>query len=382
MVNAKEVGDHHAILPTGRTPSRGLEPDAKRVFDLIARRFLAALSEDALFDVTRLVVEVPPNGALPHGVASPLRFRSRGRVCRRAGWRAVDPPGKSKELDLPPVERGDSIHTRDARSVEGKTRPPRHHTDASILKAMETAGRNLDDAELKRAMRKNGLGTPATRAAILKTLIARRYVRRDKKDLRATARGCAVVDAVPIDELKSAELTGRWEGRLANMAEDRTPRAEFMSDVREHVATIVAAIAGAEPPPVDHDAVGKNLGSCPSCGKPVRERGRVYSCDTGKACPFVVFQTMAKRSISARMVKRLLKDGRSDPVKGFKSKKGKDFSAGLIWDPESARVAFWFPPRLAVGDPCPECGTGRIMRGRAALGCDRWREGCGYRTNS
>ena len=382
IVNAKEVGDHHAILPTGKTPSRSLEANAKRVFDLIARRFLAALSESALFDVTRLVVDVPPNSPLPQGIAEPLRFRARGRVCRRVGWRAVDPPGKSKDVALPPVELGDAVLTQDARSVEGQTRPPRHHNDASLLKAMETAGRNLDDAELKRAMRKSGLGTPATRAAILKTLISRRYVQREKKELHATERGCAVIDAVPVDELKSAELTGRWEGRLANMAEDRDPRSAFMADVRTHVSAIVSAIASAKPPAVDHDAIGKNLGACPACGKPVRSRGRVYACDTGRACPFVVFQSMAKRKISAKMVRKLLTEGRSDLVKGFKSKKGKAFRAALIWDASKERVGFWFPPRVAVGDRCPECDSGRIIRGRSSLGCNRWREGCGFRSGS
>jgi len=380
VVNAKEVGDHHAILPTGKTPSTRLDPDAKRIFDLIARRFLAALSKNAIFDVTRLVVDVSPPGGLPDGIDAPLRFRSRGRVCRQQGWRAVDPPGKSKDLDLPPVEVGDAVQTLDAKPTEGKTRPPRPHNDASILKAMETAGRNLDDAELKRAMRKSGLGTPATRAAILNTLVTRKYVERVKKELRATERGCAVIDAVPIDELKSAELTGRWEGRLANMAEARDPRNAFMSDVQDHVATIVAAIAAAEPPKVNHEAHGKSLGDCPACGKPVRERGKVYGCDSGKSCPFLVFKTMTKRAISARMVRKLLKEGRSDLVKGFKSKKGNEFTAGLIWDVPNQRVGFWFPPR--VGDTCPKCGKGRIIQGKTQLGCDRWRDGCDYRTGS
>ncbi len=381
VVNAKEVGDHHALLPTGKTPSTRLEPDAKRIFDLIARRFLAALSKNAIFDVTRLVVDVQPGAPLPDGVGSPLRFRARGRVCRQEGWRAVDPPGKSKDVDLPPVDVDDVVQTDDAKAVEGKTRPPRPHNDASILKAMETAGRSLDDAELKRAMRKNGLGTPATRAAILKTLVVRKYVRRVKKDLQATERGCAVIDAVPVQELKSAELTGRWEGRLANMAEAKVPRLQFMSDVADHVTAIVAAIASSDAPKVNHEAHGKSLGDCPACGKPVRERGKVFGCDSGKACPFIVFRTMSKRSISARMVRQLLKEGRSSLVKGFKSKKGADFSAGLLWDPAKQRVGFWFEDRPRVGDACPKCGKGRIIRGRTALGCDQWRAGCDYRTS-
>ncbi|MEO0603435.1 MAG: DNA topoisomerase, partial [Myxococcota bacterium] len=141
VVNAAEVGDHHAIIPTGRTPSSsGLSTDEKRIFDLVARRLLAALSEDALFDVTKLVVAVPPgpSATLDASVPTPLRFRARGRVCRREGWRAIDPPGASREVDLPPVETGDRADASEPEAKKGQTRPPRPHNDATILRAMET----------------------------------------------------------------------------------------------------------------------------------------------------------------------------------------------------------------------------------------------------
>src|SRR5690606_10488829 len=136
---------------------------------------------------------------------------------------------------------------------EGQTRPPRPYSDATLLRAMETAGRQLDDEELKRAMRNHGLGTPATRAAILQTLLDRQFVIRDGRALRATDRGRAVIDALPVDELKNAELTGRWEGRLADVAEGREARAAFMRDLGEHTRAIVQAIAGAEAPKLAQD---------------------------------------------------------------------------------------------------------------------------------
>lgn len=385
-VDASEVGDHHAILPTGRTPSTNLPADHKRVFDLVARRFLAALSEDAWFDLSTLVVEVPCGKPLLDGTDAPQLYRAKGRVCTVEGWRAVDPPPKAKNgVDLPNLPAGAPADVVKGKVHEGATRPPRRYTDASLLHAMETAGRQLDDAALKRAMRSGGLGTPATRAAILQTLLNRRYIKRAGKDLVSETRGRAVIEAVKVDALKSPELTGRWEGRLAAVADGKAARDAFMQDVRTYTTEVVEAIR-ANPPPSLADPAdrGPSLGTCPACGKPVRADGPVFRCDTGRTCSFVVFKTMAKRKISARMVKKLLKDGTSDVVKGFKSRKGKDFSAALHWDADQKKVRFKFdddgPPRTGprAGEICPSCGMGRLIQGKAAVGCSRWREGCTF----
>jgi DNA topoisomerase-3 len=265
---------------------------------------------------------------------------------------------------------------------------------------METAGRQLTDKELARALRGAGLGTPATRASILQTLINRGYVLREKKALLSTNKGRELIRACPVQALKSAELTGRWEGRLTQMAEGKQPRAAFMAAVREATTEMIDAIRLAPAPDVEPDAPrfeqGKAVGDCPACGKPVRKRKSVWSCDTGRACPFVVFETMAKRKISARMVKLVLTDGKTPVVKGFKSKAGKTFDAGLMWDSEKQKVSFYFdnsnrrgPSAEAgmatsgspEGHGCPACGIGTIIRGRRSFGCSRWREGCGYRTS-
>ncbi len=408
LVDAAEVGDHHAILPTGRSPlSADLSIDEKRIFDLVARRLLAALSPDARFELTTLGVEVDPGGApLPPEVPPPLWLRARGRVCRDSGWQAIDPPPRRPEVELPLLQIGDEVHVEDAQPLEGKTRPPRPYNDASLLLAMETAGRAVDDAELKRALRHAGLGTPATRAATLQTLIERSYVDRDGRDLRATPRGCSLIDAVPVEGLKSPALTGQWELRLARMEDGQEARPRFMADVAAYVQEVVAAIAGAAPPPPEAGPArdrGESLGDCPLCAAPVRELPTVYACDTGRACPLVIGKTIAHQPVSRSAVKLLLKGKRAGPFKRFRSKAGKPFEASLELNPEG-RVVFVFddgprarpkadppaagpappapseaPPADPAGSPCPACGEGRLIRGRAAWGCSRWREGCGFR---
>jgi DNA topoisomerase-3 len=399
IVNAKEVGDHHAIIPTGRSPmSCNLTPDEKRIFDLVSRRLMATLGQEAIFDLTECIVSVEPNTELPETISSPLQFRSKGRICRQIGWQAVDPPGKKhKDKELPHLEEGTTTNTDSCELKEGQTRPPKHHNDASILRSMETAGATLDDKELKRAMRSGGLGTPATRAAILQTLIRREFIERKGKELRALPRGVSLISAVPVDELKSAKLTGRWEARLTKIAEGHEPREGFMSDVGARIQEIVTSIRAAEPPPPEKIArdQGEELGKCPICKEPVRDRKVVYACDTGRSCSFVIFSTIAKRKVSKSAVKKMLKGETTATLKGFKSKKGSEFSAAMKLD-EEGKVKFIFEERGArnnrsknsgngkaatdpTGSTCPKCNSGRIIRGRKAFGCSRWREGCDHR---
>ena len=393
VVDASEVGDHHAILPTGKPPNpKRLSVEEKRIYDLVARRLLAVLSPDAVFDHTTLVVEVPPGRPLPEGVTPPLAFRARGRICREAGWRAVDPPGRDRQRDLPLVDEGATATVAATEVKDRQTRPPPPHNDASLLRGMETAGKDLEDKTLVRAMRKKGLGTPATRANILKTLLARGYIERKARTLRSTELGRTVIVALVVEELKSAELTGQWEARLSDMADGKGRRAAFMNDVRAHVQSIVSAIADGEAPAIAAQApTTKPLGMCPRCGTPVRERRMVFACDTGRTCGFAIFKKRSKRNVSSRMIQQLLRDGRSKVVKGFVSKAGKPFSAGLILE-EDGKVGFYFPPRRGqtrtkptatpskvVGRPCPRCRKGRVIRGRTAWGCSAWRAGCELR---
>ncbi|MFM2248731.1 MAG: hypothetical protein RL071_4806, partial [Pseudomonadota bacterium] len=381
VVNAEEVGDHHAILPTGVMPDVERMPaDHKRVYDLIARRLLAALSGDAVFDVTALVFEVAPVAPMPAELPAPPQLRARGRVCREEGWQAVDPPGRRGDRALPLLSEGDALAVRAAEATEAQTRPPKPHNDASLLARMEGAGRELSDAELKRALRGAGLGTPATRAEVLKTLLKRQFIVRAGKDLRATPLGVSLIAAVPVPALKSPELTGRWEARLHAVAEGKEQRARFMADVAAWTSELVDAIRGATPPPVAARALdGPVVGPCPRCGEPVHaERGR-YRCGAA-GCGFQLWGTVAGRELSKRMAKQLLVERRTPSVKGFKSKSGKPFEAALRLNDE-LKVVFDFgdadagagaaPP---VG-ACPRCG-GPVREGRGRFACGG--EGCGF----
>jgi len=416
IFNAKEVGDHHAIIPTSKSPLSGrLKPEEKKIYDLVARRFLAAFSEDALFDLSQILVDIVPSetDTLPSGIKSPIQFRSKGKVCVSAGWQTIDPPSKHTDSLLPELTKGDDALTIEVKTVEGKTRPPNHYTEASLLGAMEKAGRNLDDDELKRAMKGAGLGTPATRASIIENLVRRKYIERRKKNLHATSRGNSLVDAVPVEELKSALLTGKWESRLSNIASGSDTREAFMSDVENNLKAIVEQIKTANPPKpeiiVNTDQ--KSLGDCPVCGAPVRKQRTVFKCDRGRGCSFIVYGKISTRTISATMIKELLNNGKTKVVKGFKSQRtGKEFSAALrlgdnnkvVFDfdnpkestPASKSVASPKPNKsnskqrtspsalptsnYPVGMTCPQCSQGRLIQGRAAWGCNRYREGCRF----
>ena len=386
VVNAAEVGDHHAILPTGNAPSsHNLSPDQKRVFDLVARRLFAVLSADAIFDVTTLVLAVAPVAPLPEGLPTPPHLRARGRVCRQEGWQAVDPIGKRAERDLPLLVIGDVLPVEGVEVSEAATRPPRPHNDASLLLKMETAGRELDDAELKRALRGAGLGTPATRAAIITMLLKRSFIERAQKDLRATKLGRELIAAVPVEELKSPELTGRWEARLSAIAEGEERRSDFMKDVGAWATELVSSIQGAPPPPVQRSAAtGAVVGPCPACQGPVHERRGRYRCEAGGGCTFEMWGTVAGRDISKAIAKELLVKRKTKVYKGFKSKAGKAFEAALILNDE-LRVVFDFPerssrpsapPERPEGLACPACREGKVIAGRAAWGCARWADGC------
>jgi DNA topoisomerase-3 len=243
-VDDKKVTDHHAVIPTTQRPNAAaLSPDEKRIYDLVARRFLAAFYPDAELERTTITTAVAGE-----------QFVARGTVVVNAGWREVDPPGREKspdaddaeEAELPRVKEKDDALAVNAEAVAKQTKAPPRYTDAALLGAMETAGKKIEDEELRLAMRDSGLGTPATRAAIIETLLKREYVARDKKAIVATPKGAALIKMLPSPLLKSAELTGMWEQKLARMARGDYALATFMGEVREMVRGLVGEIASAE----------------------------------------------------------------------------------------------------------------------------------------
>ncbi|MEM1350082.1 MAG: topoisomerase C-terminal repeat-containing protein, partial [Myxococcota bacterium] len=224
-------------------------------------------------------------------------------------------------------------------------------------------------------------GTPATRASVIETLLRREYIERRGKALSATAKGRALIDAVPAQALKSAQLTGQWEAKLNRISTERASRGAFMAEVRQWTAELVGQILSSEltlPESMSAGPPDDGLGPCPLCGTQVTEIPQGFTCQTGRACAFFIGKRIAKRKISKGLVKVLLAGKTSKTLKGFKSKQKKPFQAALRLD-EAGKVVFVFDRDEApAARPCPKCTQGHLIRGKRAWGCSRWRQGCDY----
>jgi DNA topoisomerase III len=247
FVDDAKVSDHHAIIPTGVPPeSARLSPDEAALFDLVCRRLLAAWHEDHVFASTSVVTAVASE---VEGAPFTDRFASRGSAVVRVGWRALEPDPAPPDTELPPgLATGQPQRVVDARAERKRTRPPRRLTEATLLTAMETAGRDLEDRELVDAMRDTGLGTPATRASIIETLIARKYVARDGKSLSATDKGIELIEIVHPD-VKSPAMTGAWEARLAKIERGADSLDAFLRDIERYVVEVVKRVRTERPAP-------------------------------------------------------------------------------------------------------------------------------------
>jgi DNA topoisomerase-3 len=348
-----KVSDHHAIVPTGK-PVRldDLSRDEGRIFDLVARRFLGAFHPDAEFALTDVVIRVGPPDSEPRAAAEPRdadagadetlvtalppppdRYRARGRVRLVAGWQDVANVGQSGNrgdaadgeggATLPPLVEGQRLDGK-LEVLTKQTRPPPRHTEATLLSAMEWAGRDISDEELRAAMRDSGLGTPATRAATIETLIRRTFVARDGKNLVPTDMGIGLIDALPEKSLASPELTGTWEARLSRIARGEETRAAFMADISRYVSDVVTAIrggagvvraSGAPPSPAPGPAPATRVASGP---RPKPPRARTAARPTAAGTPVATTLT------------------------------------------------------------CPRCKQGTLVAGNRGWGCARWREGCAF----
>lgn len=251
-VNDKKVTDHHAIIPTAtKANPQSLSGREWAVYEMICRRFAATFMDAAQFDSSTLWIGVEEH-----------RFRATGKMFRDRGWLEAEPWRAAEDNPLPALRKGDSVPLRDVTLTTRKTKPPAHFTDATLLAAMETAGKLVDDEELREAMKERGLGTPATRAQIIETLLGRKYADKDGKRLVATDLGCWAMDVVcaMIPQVASPEMTGEWEMRLKEMEQGRYAYGMFMSQVRDMVASGVRAVR----------AEGR---AAPPCPVPSQERG-------------------------------------------------------------------------------------------------------------
>jgi DNA topoisomerase-3 len=358
VVNDAKVDDHHAIIPTDVPHDLGtFSPDERRIFDLVARRFLAVFHPPARYARTEVVTLVEEE-----------RFRTRGKVTLEAGWRGVygveaDVNGKTKEDDpesaeLPPLEKGQEVKVVSSESEAKETRPPARYTEATLLSAMETAGKLIDDEELRDAMKERGLGTPATRAETIETLIRREYIERVGKDLAPTPKGLQVITMLEENKLTSPELTGDWEKRLGDIEHGKGQKDDFIQGIADFTKSTVEAIAALDKEKLRPERV--ELGPCPRCGAEtgeiIRENSKAYGCTSWKSreetgCGFVIWKRVAGRTLTPEVARQLIDEGKTKEVlSGFRSKAGKPFRARLVLNDEG-KVEFEFPARARSKEP-------------------------------
>jgi DNA topoisomerase-3 len=414
-----KVSDHHAIIPTqvALSPDRlaGLTREERHLLDLIIRRFLGAFYPDAVFEQTRVVVRVgapapapaaAPPGAEPTTILGilpppPDRYEARGRVRVQAGWQQAAgispdrdraregerPAGDEAEGEadinvnraLPKLAVGQAL--RGAFRVEQKqTQPPPRYSEATLLSAMETAGQHLENEELMREMKDVGLGTPATRASIIETLIDRSYVERQGKVLHPTPLGVDLIDGLPVPSLSSPELTGRWEARLARIARGEEPRASFMADIAAYIREIVTAVRAAPAPA----AVALHTAAARPAGGRASARGRGRGQRTATARGQRTATARGQRTTTAARGQRTAStrvstDTGTGAVK--KTRTGKVRGTRQRAAP-STQVAPAPVPDAPLGAPlepvlrCPRCGQGHLITGRRGWGCSGYRQGC------
>jgi DNA topoisomerase-3 len=330
VVNDARVTDHHAIIPTlaERHPVDKFSDDDRRVYDLVVRRFLAVFHPEAVFENTRVETTV-----LDHV------FRTRGKLMLVPGWRGVygesadgeaaSDDDEGREQQLPRLDRGEDALVREIGSEEKETKPPRRYTEGSLLGAMETAGKLVEEEELREAMKDSGIGTPATRAAIIERLIQVGYVERDGRALIVTEKGLNVIKLLGEHALTSPGLTGEWEHRLARIETGDDSRKAFMGDIvkftSETVSELDSRLKGVRIPRAQ-------LGPCPVCGREIVENRKAYSCwsrdDPG--CGLVIWKSKAGKSLPVSVARELIKTGRTEKaVSGFKGRSGRSFRARL-----------------------------------------------------
>jgi DNA topoisomerase III len=363
IFNDTKVGDHFAIIPTGAA-SGSLDDYERKVFDLVAKRFVAVFFPPAQYENTTRVTRVEGEP-----------FKTEGKILVAAGWLEVygrEAASDKPEENLPPVNQGERVVTIGIEIKTDQTKPPARYSEATILSAMEGAGKLVDDEELRDAMKEKGLGTAATRASIIETLISAHYLTRHGKELQPTAKAIQTItllkNAVP--ELTSPELTGEWEFRLREIEHRKLTRDAFMRDIRHLTEEIVGKAKHFHPD--EHMPDSEPFGTCPKCGSPVIERFKSFTC-TNEECDFTIWKTIAGRLLSREEFEALVRDKHVGPLSGFRSRKGKRFPAVLKLSDEF-KAEFDFGPngqengatqpvdftgKESLGK-CPKCG-GRVF---------------------
>ena len=385
-----KVSDHFAIIPTLQAPS-GLSEAEQKVYGLVVRRFMAVFFPSAEYEVTTRI-----------SVAASHSFKTEGKVLVKPGWLAIygkeaadevaDAKDGDKGQSLVPVAPSEKVRT-DAIDPKGlKTRPPARYSEATLLGAMESAGKTVEDEELREAMQGKGLGTPATRSSIIEGLIAEKYMLREGRELIPTAKSfqlMTLLRGLGVEELSRAELTGEWEYKLAQMEQGLLSRESFMAEIAAMTERMVKKAKE-----YDRDTIPGDYATlaapCPNCAGVVRENYRRYSCmgASGKedGCGFSFGKTPAGRTFEVAEVEQFLRDKKIGPLDGFRSKAGWPFSAEMAikFDEESKNYKLEFDfgdDKEATGEladfsgqeslgACPQCGSAVFEHGKSYV-CEK-----------
>src|SRR5256714_3929840 len=372
IFNDAKVSDHFAIIPTGAVP-RSLDNYERALFDMVTKRFVAVFFPPAQYENTTRITRVEGEP-----------FKTEGKILVASGWLEVygrEATSEKPEENLPPVTQGERVATVGIEIKTEQTKPPARYNEGTILSAMEAAGKLIEDEELRDAMKEKGLGTPATRASIIETLISAHYLTRHGKELQPTAKAIQTItllkNAVP--ELTSPELTGECEFRLREIEHRKLTRDAFMRDIRDLTKDIVGKAKHFHPD--EHMPDSGPFGQCPKCGSPIVERFKSFTC-TNEDCDFTIWKTIAGRLLSRDEFETLVRDKQIGPLSGFRSKKGKRFHAALKLS-DDFKTEFDFGPNgqengaaqpvdFSHQEPlgtCPKCG-GRVFESGMTYACE------------
>ena len=390
-----KVTDHHAIIPTGI--QENLQYNQQQVYDIITRRFIGVFYPDSNISNTSVI-----------GKASNVNFKTNGKEIITRGWRIAFETEETKikeenseQHTLPTFINGEK-GKHEPSFLEKETKPPRNFTEASLLRSMETAGRHVDDDEMRELMKENGIGRPSTRANIIETLFRRKYIERKKKLVVATQTGIDLIDIIDNDLLKSAELTGRWEKRLKEIERGEFNAGTFIDNMKKMVDELVYEVRANKTirrissnniipikknetkktnNPGKKDIIGK---TCPKCNKGKLIKGSsAYGCSEYKNnCNLKIPFKIIGKKVSVNQMIRLIEKGCTTNLKGFKSEYGfveglirfdKDFSIQL--EPKKKIEKKYDSSEKLV---CPKCKKGEILKGKIAYGCSNYKIGCDF----
>ena len=329
-VNDGKVTDHHALIVTENLPGE-LSKDERTVYELVAGRMLEAFSGKCVKDVTTALLSAGDTG-----------FTVKGAVMKTAGWRAVFSEQDTEDEDtatLPPLQEGQTLPLSGVDLLEKQTKPKPLYTESSLLAAMENAGKELEDAELKASLKDAGIGTPATRAAIIETLFARQYIVREKKNLVPTDKGLAVYRIVKDKKIADVEMTGMWETALAKIEAGSMDADTFRKGIEVYAAQITAELLS-----VQLSFASGETCPCPKCGSGrILFYPKVAKC-SNVDCTLTIFRSKCDKQLTDKQIVELVTKRKTGLIKGFKGKNGKAFDASLVLD-EQFNVAFSFPEK-------------------------------------